>query len=476
MSAQEHLDDWNARLEAAEQMIPLIGALWRRHVPTYVYGQPLYTRTPIEIVKAHRAARQLAEQEISTRRTLAVLDEVAALDLGPARVDLGRLVSKHEVEGGDIATFVARELAHLIGENEPLREEPQDVVLYGFGRIGRLLTRIIIDRTGCGEKVRLRAIVVRGNKPGDLAKRASLLRRDSIHGPFDGTIVLDEDENAMVINGNLVKLLYSDGPNQIDYAAHGITDPIVIDNTGRWRSREDLSMHIDGTGATSVIVTAPAKGDVPNIVFGVNHDVAKDEHVLSAASCTTNAIVPVLKAINDRFGIGHGHVESVHSFTNDQNLIDNYHPKARRGRAAPLNMVITETGAAKAVTKVLPELQGKLTGNAIRVPTPNVSLAILNLTLDEASDKETVNRYLRGCSLQGRLRYQIAYTTSPDIVSSDLVGNRSASIVDSEATIADGKNVVLYVWYDNEFGYACQVIRLLESIAGVRPKAYPIEG
>jgi glyceraldehyde 3-phosphate dehydrogenase (phosphorylating) len=474
--AESYLDDWNDRLEAAEQMIPLIGALWRRHIPTYVYGQPLYVRTPIEIIKAHRAARMLAEREISTRQTLSYLDAVAKLDLGPARIDLGRLVEQHEEAGGELATYVASELADLVGQTGPLRSEPQDVVLYGFGRIGRLLTRILVDRMGGGEKFRLRAVVVRGNKPGDLAKRASLLRRDSVHGQFNGTITLDEEENAMVVNGNFVKLIYSGAPDEADYAAHGIRDAIVVDNTGMWRDREALSKHLAGTGAGKVILTAPAKGDVPNIVFGVNHHAADGQDVVSAASCTTNAIVPVLKAMNDEFGIEHGHVESVHSFTNDQNLIDNYHPKARRGRAAPLNMVITETGAAKAVAKALPELAGKLSGNAIRVPTPNVSLAILNLTLNRETDREEVNRFMRRCSLRGPLRYQIDYTTSPDIVSSDLVGNRAASIVDSDATIADGKRCVLYVWYDNEYGYACQVIRMLESIAKVRPRAYPAEG
>ena len=472
--AQAYLDDWNARLEAAEQMVPLIGDLWRRHVPTYVYGTPLYTRSPIQIIKAHRAARQLAERELSTRKTLPFLKAVAKLDLRPARIDLGRLVAQHEDHGGDVEAYVDSELSDLVG-GEPMRAEPQDVVLYGFGRIGRLLARILIDRMGGGEKFRLRATVVRGDKPGDLEKRASLLRRDSVHGPFDGTIVIDEEAHAMVANGNMIEVLNADAPDRIDYAAKGYKDPIVIDNTGAWRDHEGLSRHLKA-GASKVILTAPGKGEIPNIVFGVNHERAKDGDVLSAASCTTNAIVPVLKAMNDHFGIVHGHVETCHSFTNDQNLIDNYHPKARRGRAAPLNMVITETGAAKAVAKALPELTGKLSGNAIRVPTPNVSLAILNLELAEETTRDEVNAFLRRCSLRGPLRYQIDYLTSPDIVSSDLVGNRAASIIDSEATIAEGKRCVIYAWYDNEFGYACQVIRLLEYIAGVRPEAYPAEG
>ena len=157
---------------------------------------------------------------------------------------------------------------------------------------------------------------------------------------------------------------------------------IVLDNTGVWRDRAGMSRHLEGKGVSKVILTAPGKGDIPYIVYGVNHSaVVEDERLLSAASCTTNAIVPVLKAMNDRFGIEHGHVETIHSYTNDQNLTDNFHKKERRGRSAPLNMVITETGAASAVAKALPELKGRITGNAIRVPTPNVSLAILILTL-----------------------------------------------------------------------------------------------
>ena len=437
---------------------------------------PLYSRTPIEIMKAHRAVRQVADSELSSADVLPYLRAVGALALKPSRIDLGRLRARHLEAGGDVAAFVADELGPLCGDVEPLREEPQDVVLYGFGRIGRLLTRILVDRMGGGQKFRLKAIVVRGGRPGDLEKRASLLRRDSVHGPFKGTIVLDEEDEAMVVNGNFIRLVSSPGPDAIDYTQHGISDAIVLDNTGAWRDREGLARHLKARGAKRVIVTAPGKGDVPNIVFGVNHRLAEGQDVLSAASCTTNAIVPVLKAMNDQFGIEHGHVETCHSYTNDQNLIDNYHPKARRGRGAPLNMVITETGAAKAVAKALPELSGKLTGNAIRVPTPNVSLAILHLELAKPTSRDEVNDFLRRCSIAGPLRYQIDYTTSPDIVSSDLVGNRAASIIDSGATIAEGRRAVLYVWYDNEFGYACQVIRLLESIAGVRPRAYPAEG
>jgi glyceraldehyde 3-phosphate dehydrogenase len=222
------------------------------------------------------------------------------------------------------------------------------------------------------------------------------------------------------------------------------------------------------------VLTAPGKGDIPNIVFGVNNDlISGEERLLSAASCTTNAIVPALKAVSDRFGIVNGHVETCHSYTNDQNLIDNYHNKSRRGRGAPLNMVITETGAAKAVAKALPELAGKLTGNAIRVPTPNVSLAILNLTLEKETTVKELNNYLRDVSLDSPLQNQLDFTNSPEAVSSDFVGSRYAGVVDSLATIVEGNRCVLYVWYDNEFGYSCQVVRMLDRIAGLELPSLP---
>jgi glyceraldehyde 3-phosphate dehydrogenase len=181
----------------------------------------------------------------------------------------------------------------------------------------------------------------------------------------------------------------------------------------------------------------------------------------------------VIKAVHDRFGIVHGHVETCHSYTNDQNLIDNYHRSPRRGRSAPLNMVITDTGAARAVAKVIPELAGKLTGNAIRVPTPDVSLAILNLELSRATDVAELNGYLREVSLDSPLKNQIDYTNSPEVVSGDFIGSRHAGVVDSLATIVQGNRCVLYVWYDNEFGYSCQVVRVIQKMAGVELTPFP---
>lgn len=288
-------------------------------------------------------------------------------------------------------------------------------------------------------------------------------------------MTVDHENNTILANGTLIQVIYSNDPATIDYTEYGINDAIVVDNTGRWRDEAGLSQHLQSKGVRRVLLTAPGKGDIKNIVFGINNgDIVDSDQILSAASCTTNGITPVLKAINDRFGVEHGHVETVHSFTNDQNLIDNFHKGDRRGRGASLNMVLTETGAAKAVSKALPEFAGKLTGNAIRVPTPDVSMAVLNLSLENEVDRETVNNYLRQVSLNSNLRQQIGYVESSEVVSTDFVGSTRAGVVDGLATIANGKHLVLYVWYDNEFGYSSQVIRILEQLGGVQPPVLPL--
>ncbi|MBW2697252.1 MAG: glyceraldehyde-3-phosphate dehydrogenase [Deltaproteobacteria bacterium] len=476
-TADRYLRDWTHRQHMAEDMVPLLGRLYRdRGVIVTVFGQSLVNKSPLEIIQLHRKAGQMVDGDIPIEECLPILEAISQLDLAPARIDIGNLLTHMRTQQADteVAEFVKRELAGICTGLSSIREEPQDVVLYGFGRIGRLIARILVGKAGRGDNLRLRAVVVRGGGSDDLEKRASLLRRDSVHGHFDGTIHIDEHENALVANGTMIRVLYSDGPDKIDYTQYGIRNAIVVDNTGIWRTLEDLRMHLKSPGAASVVLTAPGKGDVPNIVYGVNHqNIAKTGPVISAASCTTNAIVPVLKTVSDEFGIVSGHVESVHSFTNDQNLIDNYHRKDRRGRAATLNMVITETGAAKAVAKAVPELAGKLTGNAIRVPTPNVSLAILNLHLGRELTVDEVNSYLRMVSLESDLQNQIDYVNSSEVVSSDFVGNRFAGIVDAQATIVNGAHCTLYVWYDNEFGYSRQVVRLLEELAGVVMPNFP---
>ena len=474
--AEIHLKEWQRQEAVAEDMLPVIGRLYREHnIVLTIYGRSLVHGTAIDLLKAHRFARLILDGELTVLDTQPVLESMAKFDLAPARIDLGKLTVRFRDTEMTVDSFLAQELAPVNTGRTPLLAEPQDIVLYGFGRIGRLLARILIDKAGSGEKLRLRAAVVRKGGGDDLVKRASLLRRDSIHGPFNGIITIDEEENAIIANGNMIRIIYSDSPESVDYTQFGISNAILIDNTGKWRDRDGLSRHLKSPGIDKVILTAPGKGDIPNVVAGVNSELINlpEESIFSAASCTTNAIVPVMKAINDRFCIVHGHMETCHSYTNDQNLIDNYHEASRRGRSAPLNMVITETGAAKAVAKVIPELAGRLTGNSIRVPTPNVSLAILNLELGQAVSVDQVNNYLRGISLDSPLQNQIDYTNSPEVVSSDFVGSRHAGVVDSLATIAEGNRCVLYVWYDNEFGYSCQVVRLLQKMAGVELPVIP---
>lgn len=472
-----YLKEWQGLEEYAELMLPMIGRLYRDHnIVTTVYGRSLVHSATIDILKAHRFARLILDSELSVRETFPVIEAMTKLNLAPARIDVGKLTVRYQAEGNGLTVddFVRRELAHLNTGRTPILTEPQDIVLYGFGRIGRLLARILIEKAGSGEKLRLRAAVVRKGSGEDLVKRASLLRRDSVHGHFNGIITIDEEENAIIANGNMIRIIYADAPENVDYTQYGIHNAILIDNTGKWRDREGLGRHLKAPGIAKVILTAPGKGDIPNVVAGVNNElITAEERLFSAASCTTNAIVPVLKAVNDRFGIVSGHVETCHSYTNDQNLIDNYHKNSRRGRSAPLNMVITETGAAKAVAKVIPELTGKLTGNAIRVPTPNVSLAILNLELAQGTDVNALNSYLRDVSLDSPLQNQIDYTNSPEVVSSDFVGSRHAGVVDSLATIVQGNRCVLYVWYDNEFGYSCQVVRMVQKMAGLELPSVP---
>ncbi|MET1036399.1 MAG: glyceraldehyde-3-phosphate dehydrogenase [Arthrobacter sp.] len=469
------LEEWSGREELAEAMIPLIGRLYRKNnVVTSIYGRKLINKSPIDILKAHRVARHIDHQELPLEETFPLLKALDELNLGAVSADLARLTRKFKERGNGatLREFLTAEFGDKVGGAGAADADPTDVVLYGFGRIGRLLARILIERGGYG--LRLRAIVVRNGGANDLVKRASLLRRDSVHGPFEGSITVDHENNTILANGTLIQVIYSNDPATIDYTSYGIDKAVVVDNTGRWRDREGLSQHLRSTGVARVLLTAPGKGDVKNIVHGINHtDIEPADTIVSAASCTTNAITPVLKAINDRFGVAHGHVETVHSFTNDQNLIDNFHKGDRRGRSAALNMVITETGAAKAVSKALPEFEGKLTGNAIRVPTPDVSMAILNLNLETDTTKEELNTYLRDASLTSDLHKQIDYIDSPEVVSTDFIGSRRAGIVDGLATIANGKNAVVYVWYDNEFGYSCQVVRVLEELAGTHPQAFP---
>lgn len=469
--------DWKQREELAEGMIPMIGKLYREsNVSTYMYGNNMVNKSVTDLMKAHRYVRHIEHNELSEFESYPMLEAIAKLQLGPAHVDIGKLAVRYQkvAAAQSMESFLATQLADIIGSQVKPIPQPQDIVLYGFGRIGRLVARLLVDKAGGGDVLRLRAIVIRPSKnTNDLEKRAALLRRDSVHGSFKGTIRVIEESNTLVVNGNPIKIIYANAPSEIDYREHGIDNAIIVDNTGVWRDRHGLGGHLR-PGASKVIVTAPAGDDIPNVVYGVNHsEITAQQDIVSAASCTTNAIVPVLKSLLDEYGIDRGHVETVHAYTNDQNLIDNYHKGDRRGRSAALNMVLTSTGAAKAVAKVIPELKGKLTGNAIRVPTPNVSLALLNLQLCKDTNVEQLNEHMRQTALYSDMQQQIGFTLSSEAVSTDFVGSRQACVFDSQATIVDGKSCVLYCWYDNEFGYSCQVVRCLEAMAGVIWKRFP---
>ncbi|CCI11154.1 unnamed protein product [Albugo candida] len=507
-NASREYERWKQEEDAADQMIPLIGHLYRRqNVISTFFGKGLVHKNGLEIIQLHDFVCEHVRKTISPSDTLILLQAIVQ-HAGYAysmRIDLGRtfiLVEpfvvdyKRNMQMDDAKSHIMKSLAAFLDskleaiadslhlprsvDGTGLMQKPSDVILYGFGRIGRLLARLLIEKSGPGVKLMLRAIVVRRGTREDVAKRANLLKLDSVHGPFLGTIKLDEEANAFIANGNLIHIIYSDAPDKCDYKKYGIDDAVVIDNTGKWRDKEGLQQHLNAPGVSKVILTAPGKGEIPTLVAGVNEEQIVDEvAIYSAASCTTNAIAPTLLALEQKYGIIRGHIETVHSFTNDQNLIDNYHTKERRGRSAVLNMVITETGAAEAVVKCLPSLKGKLTANAIRVPTPNVSLAILNIELSHESAQnltvEEINAYMCSTSINSPLQNQIDFVNSAEVASSDFVGYRAAGIIDGKASIVQGNKVILYVWYDNEFGYSCQVIRVLQKLKGIVHLRFPDE-
>lgn len=452
--------------------------LYGQSVELVLFRDHLVDRSISELLKMHKNAQNATNKEVNIYDTADLAQELLNIDLAPSKIDIGKLAADWKNDGSNFASkadFVQDKLSHIIGGKKDAIE-PKDVVLYGFGRIGRIAARELVKQAGKGQQLRLRAIVTRGDNAVALEKRASLLRNDSVHGAFNGTVEVDTENRTMTINGQTVQMIDGQQPDEIDYTAYGIKDALVIDNTGVFTNKEALGRHLKSKGVAKVILTAPG-AEIPNIVYGVNHktDVdLKSHNILSAASCTTNAIVPVLKVINDTLGIEKGHIETVHAYTNDQNLLDNMHKKTRRGRSAAINMVITETGAGKAVTKVIPALANKLTANAVRVPTPNGSLAIMNLSVDKETNLEEVNSILRKAALEGELVNQIYFGTDAETVSSDIIGNSCCSVYDSPATLIspDKKNVVLYVWYDNEFGYTKQVIRLAKYFAQVRRLIY----
>ena len=464
------------RRKAAVTFINIISDLWYdKSIELIIFRNQLIDRNASEILNLHEYAGKFVKKPISIFDSVEIAQAIKTLNLPPAKLDIGKLTYEFHLEKKqtNALAFVSEKLKSA---KDQQNITPKDVVLYGFGRIGRLLARELMTRTGQGSQMRLRAIVTRGAIDQTvLEKRASLLKYDSVHGDFPGTVVVDAKNKTLIINGTTVHMISAKGPEDIDYTSYGIKDALVIDNTGAFRDKEQLSRHLVPEGASKVLLTAPGAG-IPNIVHGVNHFENNPDttDIFSAASCTTNAITPVLKAIEDSFGVVQGHLETIHAYTNDQNLVDNMHKKHRRGRAAALNMVITETGAGKAVTKALPSFEGKLTSNAIRVPVPNGSLAILKLELQQQTTVEKLNATLKKYALEGDLVEQIKYSLNNELVSSDIVGSSAPSIFDSNATIVakDGKNIVIYVWYDNEYGYSHQVIRLAKHIAKVRRYTY----
>ncbi|MCZ2394017.1 MAG: glyceraldehyde-3-phosphate dehydrogenase [Chitinophagales bacterium] len=472
--------EWHEREKKALDIINIAGKLWLdSSVELIIFRRSIVDARASEILNHHEYAINYIQEPLTIQISYDICEAISKLNVAPSKIDIGVLGKEWLKEGKgfeSIADFVKERLQNFIGKDKRVLQ-PKDVVLYGFGRIGRLAARLLINQTGKGEQLRLKAIVTRTNSDLDIIKRSSLLRKDSVHGKFRGTVIEDLEKKSLIINGQQVKMIAASNPADVDYTEYGIHDALLIDNSGVWRDAEGLSLHLKSKGIAKVLLTAPGKGDIPNIVYGVNHEeyAPSSNNIFSAASCTTNGIAPVLSVINQVYGIESGHIESVHSYTNDQNLLDNFHKKFRRGRSAPLNMVITETGAAKAVSKVLPVISNKFTGNAVRVPTPDVSLAILNINVSkEVESIESVNQVLKEAASFGKLVEQIDYSTSTELVSTDCIGNNHASIVDSQATLLapNKKSIVLYVWYDNEYGYTCQVVRLAKYLAEVQRLTY----
>ncbi|MCC6584154.1 MAG: glyceraldehyde-3-phosphate dehydrogenase [Chitinophagales bacterium] len=472
------MSNWNSKEKSALELINIAGTLWLdKNVELVILRRNIVDARYTEVLNNKEFAKKYLDLPLSIELLLELAKSIAKLEIAPTRIDLATLGREWLKEGNsDYDVFIAEKLKDYGKDKRVIK--PIDVVLFGFGRIGRLAARELIQQHGNGEQLRLRAIVTRGkNTDEEIKKRSSLLRKDSVHGKFRGVITEDYTKKSLIANGNEIHMIVSDNPADIDYTAYGINDALLIDNSGIFRDEEKLNTHLKAKGIAKVLLTAPGKGSLPNIVYGVNHlDFNPDNgQIFTAASCTTNAISPIIKVIADKLGIESGHVETVHSYTNDQNLLDNYHKSYRRGRSAPLNMVITETGAASAITKVIPAMSGKFTGNAVRVPTPDVSLAILNLNLSkEVSTIDEVNAIIRDAATNGELVEQIDYSTSQELVSTDCVGNSHASILDSHATLISPskKSIVLYVWYDNEYGYTRQVIRLAKYLGKVQRLTY----
>lgn len=472
---EQQLDSWIVKEKTAVSLSNIIGnLLFDYSTELVLFRSKLVDQSNTEILKLHEYSQLPSGVSVSVQDTLIIAKSILDLQIKYGKIDIGKLAVEWKKESKkflDVNDFVKSKLSDFLQNNS---FEAKDVVLYGFGRIGRLVARELLSQSGAGGQLRLRAVVTRSNSAEDLTKRASLLKTDSVHGKFGAEIIEDPENNSLIINGRTIHFINAQKPSEINYNDYNINNALVIDNTGAFRDKEALSLHLKSKGVSKVLLTAPGKG-VNNIVFGVNHEVdLENDHIFSAASCTTNAITPILEVVEKELEIEKGHIETIHAYTNDQNLVDNMHSKYRRGRAAALNMVITETGAGKAVTKVIPSLTDKLTSSAIRVPTPNGSLVILNLNIKNKTSLESINNIIKKAAHSPQLIEQIRFSTSNELVSSDIVGDSCASIYDSPATKVskDGHSIVLYVWYDNEYGYTRQVVRLAKHIAKVRRKCY----
>ncbi len=477
---------WREQEKTALDLLQVTGELrFDKGVDLTLFRQQIYDTRPSEVIRAHQRSTDYSKRPINVDLSLSLAYSVAQLEeLEACKVDLGRLATEwldRSTGYANMDDFVREQLStlrsHATASTEKFSGQGRDVVLYGFGRIGRKLARLLAEHTGRGSQLRLKAIVIRAQLDDphlELSKRAALLRSDSIHGNFSGMVEVSADAEWLIINGNRVKVLFAEQPQELDYSAHGIQDALLIDNTGVWRTREGLERHLR-PGIKSVLLTAPGE-EVPNVVVGINHDNYDWENVrlASAASCTTNAVAPIIKTLHDSLGITRAHIETIHAYTSDQNLLDNFHRKPRRGRAAPLNMVVTTTGAAQAVAKVIPSLEGLLTGNAVRVPVPNGSLAIVNLTVKRQVNKDEVNEIVRTATLSGPLCEQIMFSGSQEYVSTNAIGISATSVFDAPSTRVsiDGYGVNCYTWYDNESGYAYQVLRLAKLMAGVHRERY----
>ena len=474
-SYDKQLSNWIDNEKIAANLLNLIGQLmYDKGIEIVLFRQNILDVGVTELMRLVSYAENVVERKIKLDTALKLTQEITKMELPPSKLDLGLLTAEFlEENTNDLKIFLKNKLQNIISTE--INFSPRDVVLFGFGRIGRLAARELIRQAGKGQQMRLKAIVVRNISDEQIEKRANLLRNDSVHGSFKGIVDVDLESRRIIVNGQIIHLIDGSNPEKIDYEKYGIKNALLIDNTGAFKSKEALSCHLKSKGIKKVLLTAPGT-EIPNIVYGINNkEVNVDEiDIFSAASCTTNCIAPILKIVNDKYEIVNGHLETVHSYTNDQNLLDNMHKKPRRGRSAAINMVITTTGAGKAVTKVIPSLEGKLTANAVRVPTANVSLAIMRLKIKNKANLKEVNNLIREAALKGDLVNQINYQIDPDLVSTDIVGNPCCSVFDSQATIVtkEGYDIVLYVWYDNEFGYTKQVIRLAKQISKVRRLTY----